>query len=353
MSNLNNTENKALSLRITKGKGLIDIIDKLKKEQEEKIYLDIDYLMEMTINKLQMKKNSIRKSMNSIDSDDSDKEFEENKFSEVKKKIKNFEEYKKKYKYLIIRIEDKIYNSQNNNIIQTEKFITEVGNFIKEMLKILNNYYEKNDKEQMYKFFISYIMYYFEKINEYVIKKIELKYDNNKINDYKDETITFILNEIDFYETDLIFEVIEIFKNSKYNYNKCISILIQNYYRYVHQKYYDIINKYKKIKNGSIAIIKIEEADFSVIEVLCKKCLSFLKLLEVIPKELLFTENYINEFESKIKAIKFLNKSLEEKILVKDKEELNQLIKDYENCLNYDVEILNDLYKLQKNYYAL
>jgi hypothetical protein len=41
---------------MAKGKGLIDIICKLKKEQEEKIFLDIDYLMEMTINKFQMKK---------------------------------------------------------------------------------------------------------------------------------------------------------------------------------------------------------------------------------------------------------------------------------------------------------
>ena len=124
--------------RITKGKGLIDILDKLKKEKEEKKFLDIDYLMEMTIN----------------------------------------------------------------------------------------------------------IMYYFERINEYEIKKIELKYDNNIINDYINEIIPFILNEINFYVTDL--------------------------------KNYDIIKKYKKIKDGSITFIKIEEADFSAIEALCKKCLSFL-----------------------------------------------------------------------------
>jgi molecular chaperone DnaK (HSP70) len=57
LSNSNNNEIKTLSLRMAKGKGLIDIICKLKKEQEEKIFLDIDYLMEMTINKFQMKKN--------------------------------------------------------------------------------------------------------------------------------------------------------------------------------------------------------------------------------------------------------------------------------------------------------
>ena len=54
MSNSNNNEIKTLRMRIikriTKGKGLIDILDKLKKEKEEKKFLDIDYLMEMTIN---------------------------------------------------------------------------------------------------------------------------------------------------------------------------------------------------------------------------------------------------------------------------------------------------------------
>ena len=265
------------------------------------------------------------------------------------KKIKKFEEYKKKYKYLIIEIEDEIYNSKNDNIIQIEKLISEVGNFIKEMLKVLNNYYEKYDKEEMPKFFISYIMYYFERINEYEIKKIELKDDNKKINDYIDEIIPFILNEINFYETDLIFEVIEIFKNSKYIYNKCISVLIQNFYRYINQKYYDIINKYKKMKDVSI---KIKEADFSEIEVLYKKCLGFFKLLDDIPKEIFYTKNYVNDFETKIKAIKFLNENMEKKNLSEDKNnELNQIIKEYEKGLTYEVEILNDLYVLQNNDY--
>ena len=57
MSNEKNTKNKTLNLKITKGKGLIDIIDNLKIEERKKIYLDIDYLMEMSINKLQKKKN--------------------------------------------------------------------------------------------------------------------------------------------------------------------------------------------------------------------------------------------------------------------------------------------------------
>ena len=86
MSNEKNTKNKTLNLKITKGKGLIDIIDNLKIEERKKIYLDIDYLMEMSINKLQKKKNIIRESMHYyIDSDDSDEEFEGNKFFEVKK----------------------------------------------------------------------------------------------------------------------------------------------------------------------------------------------------------------------------------------------------------------------------
>ena len=67
------------------------------------------------------------------------------------------------------------------------------------------------------KIVISYIKYYFLK----VLKYLESNKDD-KIMENFDKNLNSILDEIQFVNTDLIFEIIEIFVDNKNLYSKCI-----------------------------------------------------------------------------------------------------------------------------------
>ena len=387
LENMNNNEKKALDLKIIKEKGLTNLISQLKKEEEKNIYFDIEELIKMAEDYLEENKNKTKESTNYINEENEINEinlmdeinslnkiierfyFDKEKVRELSKKIKemqnkkinliqktkenikkiedNIKEMKIDFKYSLIKYEEEINN--NKNINSFENLIKQTGRFIKNF-----------DFNKMPKILLSYIMNYFERINEYEIKKNELNYENDDMNKYIEEIIIFILDEVYLYDKDLLCEIIEILKDSKQIYDKCISILIQNYYSLLRQKSFDIDKIYNEIKVLKISNQtneyytrkrELEEKELKELEELYKKCLPFFGFINTLPKEIFYTKDYVKDYEIKIKVIKFLidqnfdyDKYLEEN----QKKQLENLIKEYEKCQIYEI-YLSDLYKLKNS----
>jgi len=153
-----------------------------------------------------------------------------NKFKEIENSIDyvDINLYKDTIKDLVVKTEEYIINlSKRNNIDlkqikENNKLILEkFGNFIQNQLKqnIITNYEQK--------LILSYIKYYFIKLTNYLQIYKDDTFKNEII---KDKTIDNILKEIEFYNSNIIFEIIEDFSDEKEIFEKCLIGLIQNLY---------------------------------------------------------------------------------------------------------------------------
>lgn len=167
-------------LTIKKPKGLSDIMDSLKNEEDKMFEIDIK------------------------------------EYNEIKDSILELEEKVEKSK------DDKEKSSLNESIIE------KIGGFILIIIKRI-------EKE---KIVLSYIKYYFKKVYNY------LEINNNyKTNKTFLKNLDLILEEIQYFNPELIFEIIEFFMDCPDIYNKCLIQLIKNYYEKISKGFYNINQK--------------------------------------------------------------------------------------------------------------
>ena len=131
------------------------------------------------------------------------------------------------------------------------KIINKFGEFIEKVK-------EKISKEKLV---ISYIKYYFYKVMKYMENNEEDEAISNFYNLFK-----IILEEIQFSNTNLLFEIIEIFVDDKYLYPECIIQLLENYFDKISNEFYNInILLNKEPNNYEQALKKLKELDDKII----------------------------------------------------------------------------------------
>ena len=112
-------------------------------------------------------------------------------------------------KDFILKFEEEILNAKDN--IEAQEINSKLINSLAEFVLLI---IKKIDKE---KSVISYIKYYFMKAVKYFEDNKE-----DKIIEHFNENFNLIPEEIKFNNTDLIFEIIEIFVDNNKIYSKCI-----------------------------------------------------------------------------------------------------------------------------------
>ena len=271
-------ENNFKELTIEKPKGLSEIMDILKKEENKIFEIDIK------------------------------------EYSEIKDSILELEENVLKSK------DEKEINSLNENILE------KIGGFILIIIKRI-------EKENIV---LSYIKYYFKKVYKY------LEINNNyKINENFLKNLDLILEEIQYYNPELIFEIIECFVDYPDIYNKCLIQLIKNYHAKISQGFYNISKILKENEKDKKEIIfdevfqkldSLKNLNNTAIY-LCKK----LKQNERINLK----DSFLNDFEDfllKLEVKEMIVKNFQEKLKGKEIFELNNLIEKYKNCKTADPE---------------
>ena len=253
---------------------------------------------------------------------------EENKMFEID--IKEYSEIKDS----ILELEEKVLKSEDINKIYSlnESIIEKIGGFIIIILKRI-------EKE---KIVLSYIKYYFKKVSKYL--EINNNFQANK-NFLKN--LDLILQEIQYYNPELIFEIIECFMDYPDIYNKCLTQLIKNYNERISGGFYNInqkLNENKEKKTEIIfddllkKLIYLRDLNKTALY-LCSK----LKKDEMIN----FKKNYLNYFEDfklKLEVKEVILKNLQNKLKSKDLIYLNDLIEKYKNCKTSDTE---DCFRLE------
>ena len=243
-------------------------------------------------------------------------------------------------KDIIIDLEEEYKNNNDKDQKQeiTSKIINNFAEFIMNIIKS-----KKIEKE---KIFLSYIKYYFIK----VVRYLEYNKEEEKIITNFDHNLNIILEEIQFNSRDLIFEIIEIFVDNKKLYSKCLLQLLNHYY--------------EKIANTlfEINILLVETPDSY------EKALSIIKeLKEQIKYAQKFFEQPNENDDNKKKIISLQNniKDLSLKISVKEaiirnrqtpidfviigeKEKLEKLLEEYQQCKTNDAKDLIDLESIIK-----
>ena len=291
--NTNNYSQKDFNLKknnvfpVENPKGLMEIIDILKEKQNSLKYADIQ-LYQNTI------KNSIIEA-----------EREINKLK--KNEETNKELIKEKNKYIIEKL----------------------GNFITEQLY-------NNQKEYEKKIILSYIKFYFNKIANY--------FKNYVDDDFKHQLIEININkiimEIQFYETKILFEIIEDFSDDEDIFKRCIIFLIQNLYGKFTEK-----NKYIKnfniLTNSELNDLKKEIENISLLFIKLN-----LKNTNQFPTEIKYIPDYFQSNVLKIKAIQFIREYSSSHYIINNRIkrlELRSLINSYSKCLDIDNNLLNNL----------
>lgn len=174
--------------------------------------------------------------------------IEELKEENEKIEIIDIEEYND-FKDSILTLEEEILQKKEKEEMKkiNSKIINKFGEFIEKVK-------EKISKEKLV---ISYIKYYFYKVMKYMENNEEDEAISNFYNLFK-----IILEEIQFSNTNLLFEIIEIFVDDKYLYPECIIQLLENYFDKISNEFYNInILLNKGPKNYEQALKKLKELD--------------------------------------------------------------------------------------------
>ncbi len=248
-----------------------------------------------------------------------------------------------------IIIELKKNKNTNKQIIKEKKklIITKFRDFIKEkMLKLYeenkkDNIEEEEEKEEKErkeiekKLLLSYIKYYFKLISNYFKNYDE---DNEFRKDILDQNnLGDILAEIQYYSANLLPEIIEDFSDDNKIFQKCIISLIQNLYGKLSEK--SISKEFQKFDKKKL--LKFERK--------INNTLSLFNKINALPLELKKMKEYIEAIKLKVKAKIFISSNnFISKFIHQKQIELNNLIEQYSNSIDYDVNILNELKGFQK-----
>ena len=244
------------------------------------------------------------------------------------------------------------YNEIKDSIIDSEEEITKTNDKkqIKEInFKIINtlenfviNIFKKISKEKVV---ISYIKYYFLKIMKY----LENNYEEKIIKNFS-KNLNSILEEIQFNSIDLIFEIIELFVDNKKLYSQCLVQMRDYYYEKIAKKFFEVnVLLHEKPNNYKEALLELQELK-GRIKYVIKFCDN--QNEEDIKSSVILVQTSVKELALKIsvKEIIIRNKQKPIDFSIKgEKENLEKLLIEYQQCKSNDIKDLIDLESIIKN----
>ena len=320
------------------GKFTIFNLPKMKKGEAKiqiKIEIDNDSILNVTAYDVQNKNNfkslQIKRPKGLND-----------KINELIKEADNIKEFEledyNNIKDLIIDLEEEVIKTNEKDIIHEidSKLINILAEFI---MGIIKN--KKIDKE---KIVISYIKYYFIK----VVKYLENYNEDIFIGNFE-KNLNNILEEIQFNSTDLIFEIIEIFVDNKILYSNCILQLLNHYYEKIAKMLFEInILLIKEPNNYDKALNNIGELKERIkfAQKFCEKPTE-----NKIKNKIIFLQNNINELSLKIDVKEIIIKNRKKPIDFNkkgEKEKIEKVLENYQQCKTNDAKDLIDLESLIK-----
>ena len=191
------------------------------------------------------------------------------------------------YKDKIIELQEKINKSNNEK--------QNLKDLIKEFEKFILNVRNTCTEQKMY---ISYVKYFFQKIN-ILIKISNNSFEEELISNIKND-IDIIFEDIQFYDSNILNEIIEDFIDNEILYEYCLNKLLINYYEKAESCYFSANKLIKDNKpnealdflNKSIEYINIAKQKYETIK----------------DKTIILTsyQNSIKDYELKIKVKKLL-----------------------------------------------
>ena len=277
----------------------------------------------------------------------------------------DLEEFKKEDKNMVIEYQEKIYYS--NNIEENKKLYKSLIEYLGKVLRNINGRIE----EDKTKIFLSYIAYYFSLIRKYLTYEKEENLEKAFVDEIKNN-ITEIMNQIQFYNTDIIRYFTEYFVGCNDLYITCIYLMVKNLNGMIEQlilenkkiinqdKALDGINKIlEKLESSKHLLNKINEPnskeiedfktvinDYFLILEVRKYIINFKKLkLNVLPYERrLDYEQRKKELLDKYKKSKIIDYDdlayLENINIVNEKEKINfclKMIDDFEKRKEFPI----------------
>ena len=295
-----------------------------KAEIRVKFYIDFNSTLEVTAydlsnedNKKQLyvkKPQGLRKFMQQLKND-------ENKMKDIENPDYN------NYKDKIIDLQENI----NKSIHEKEN----LQDLIKELEKyILNANYNLLDQKML----ISYVKYFFQKINQ-LIKISNNSFEQNFISDIKND-IDKIFENIQFYDNNILNEIIEDFIDNEVLYEYCLNKLLIYFYEKAENCYLDA-NKLLNENKPNEALNDVEKST-EYIKISKQK-------YEKIKDKTIISPTYkksIEDFELKIKV---------KKLLIKFKtgqnfsdNNIQELIDKYSKCYTLELDDYSKLVDIAK-----
>ena len=257
----------------------------------------------------------------------------------LKKRIKEFsffenEEYNK-IKNSIRELTEELNNPNHNNFEEKKniyrKRIVILGEFVLEILEPSNLY-------------ISFIKYYFNILCEFY----QLFYSNDDEKEIKNEIalikddIKTILEKIQFYNPDLIYEIIEEFVDLDDLYKSCVQYILKSYWDKLNLVFYSskTIMMEKKVEQYNKVLKELFDAKY-----FAKICLDILKKYkEILDSKLIFTEKDFNDIILKIEVREEIIRARKmESISDEIKNQLRNKFNIYRQSNIYEFEDLKEL----------
>ena len=231
------------------------------------------------------------------------------------------------YKDKIIELQEKINKSNNEK--------QNLKDLIKEFEKFILNAKNTCSEEKMY---ISYVKYFFQKIN-ILIKISNNSFEEELISNIKND-IDIIFEDIQFYDSNILNEIIEDFIDNEILYEYCLNKLLINYYEKAESYYFSANQLIKDNKtnealdflNKSIEYINIAKQKYETIK----------------DKTIILTsyQNSIKDYELKIKVKKLLFQS--KTPIHSSNINIQDLIDEYSKCYLIESEDYKELVTIAK-----
>ena len=241
-----------------------------------------------------------------------------------------------KIKDFIIDLEEEIEKSNDSEQLQesNSKLINILSEFVMEII------YKLEQK----KLAISYIKYYFLKVMKYLEE-----YQDNKVVENFNKNLNYILDEIQYVNTELIFEIIEIFVDNKEIYSKCIFQLLDRYYEKIANDFYQVnVLLHKQPNNFEEAFKKLE--DLKKIIELAQRFFD-IQVSADTKRDLTILINKIKDFKLIIEVKEVLIRNRQNTIDFsdpKEKEKMEKILEDFSLCKSKDIKDLMELEKMIK-----
>ena len=241
-----------------------------------------------------------------------------------------------KIKDFIIELEEEIEKSNDSEQLQesNSKLINILSEFV---MKIIYKLEQK-------KLAISYIKYYFLKVMKYLEE-----YQDNKVVENFNKNLNYILDEIQYVNTELIFEIIEIFVDNKEIYSKCIFQLLDRYYEKIANDFYQVnVLLHKQPNNFEEAFKKLE--DLKKIIELAQRFFD-IQVSADTKRDLTILINKIKDFKLIIEVKEVLIRNRQNTIDFsdpKEKEKMEKILEDFSLCKSKDIKDLMELEKMIK-----